>query len=115
MNRRTPLRSTSLVNSSVGNLLRHPLLVVAWILFCLITGVQLIRSGLRTRGVLEKKQDAQDALNKEEQKALKLIQELERTSGKEYQERIIREELRMQKPGEVILQIPTPIPDGEGK
>ncbi len=96
--------------SSLFEFLLHPFVIGLWILFCILSGISLIRSGLLSQRVLEQKKAAQEELEKEEEKGIQLIEELQKANSSTEKERIIREELRMQKPGEVILQLPTTSP-----
>ena len=88
--------------------LTHPVILGVWTLACLFFGIGLIRSGLSVRQVVERKTQAEEQLSAEEARGMQLIQELEESNSSYAKEKIIREELRMQLPGETILQIASP-------
>lgn len=102
--------NSSFQSDSVGwqRFLTHPLIIGVWTLACLFFGIGLIRSGLSVRQVVERKTQAEEQLSAEETRGIQLIQELEESNSSYAKEKIIREELRMQLPGETILQLASP-------
>ncbi len=102
--------SSSFQSTPLGwqRFLTHPLIIGIWTLACLFVGIGLIRSGLSVRQVVERKTQAEEQLSTEETRGMQLIQELEESNSSYAKEKIIREELRMQLPGETILQIASP-------
>ncbi|MBP9700292.1 hypothetical protein KBD71_03345 [Candidatus Woesebacteria bacterium] len=102
--------SVSYQPTSVGwqRFLTHPLIIGVWTLACLFFGIGLIRSGLSVRQVVERKTQAEEQLSTEESRGMQLIQDLEESNSSYAKEKIIREELRMQLPGETILQLASP-------
>ncbi len=104
-------REKELINTkNTGSFFTQPAVLVLWAILCLIIGISLLHSGFMSRGILSKKAEAQKKLEEEEKKSLEMSQELEKATSDFAKEKIIREELRMQKPGETILQLPSPGP-----
>lgn len=88
--------------------LLHPIVLLVWAMVWLTLSGLLVRSGLSAQNALEHKVKAQERLKKEEQKTQKLLETLEEVNSPLHDERVIREELNLQKPGEVILELPSP-------
>ena len=88
----------------------HPLFSVLWIGACVLLGFSLIRSGLQARNAFETKEQAEANVREKEEKGLELMKQLQEANTPYAQEKIIRDELNMQLPGEVILQLPSPSP-----
>jgi cell division protein FtsB len=59
---------------------------------------------------LSREQQAKEKLSREEKRALELIERLNKADTPFAKEKIIRDELQMQRPGETVLQIPHPSP-----
>ncbi len=89
---------------------QHPLFIAGWIGVCFLVGLSLIRSGLQARNAFVAKQQAEANLHEKEEKGLQLMEQLKEANTPYAQEKIIRDELNLQLPGEVILQLPSPSP-----
>lgn len=87
----------------------HPLALLLWSILCLIIGVRLLRSALSARQAFSTKTQAEQILQDEEKKGAKLMEQVNQADQALSQEKIIRDELNLQKPGEIILQLPTPV------
>jgi hypothetical protein len=88
----------------------HPIILMSWTIVCLLIGGSLIRSGFQARSAFEAKRLAEDNVKEKEKKGLELMEQLKRSNTPYATEQIIRDELNMQLPGEVILQLPSPSP-----
>ena len=86
------------------------LLVVGWAVLCFLLGIGLVQAGLKTKNAFVARQKAEEALEVERQKNKDLQQKIQDAQEPFSQEKIIRDELNMQKPGEVILLLPSPTP-----
>ena len=96
--------------SLIARIFSNRFFLVLWIMGCIVLGIRLIRSGLETKQAFLAKQQAEDRLKQEEKKGVELMEKLNKIQSPLEQERRIREELNMQKPGEIILQLPSPTP-----
>lgn len=86
----------------------HPLFLIFWAVACVGLGIQLLTSALQARSVLSTREKAKQELQTAEREGFQLIEQVEHSSSSYAQEKIIRDELNLQKPGEIILQLPTP-------
>lgn len=92
-------------------ILLHPAVIFLWILATLFASIQLLSSAITSRTVLDEKARQERLLKKEEQKGFDIIEKVEEAQTDFAKEKIIRDELHMQKPGEKVLQLPsTPAP-----
>ena len=80
--------------------------LVAWVTLCLGLSLILFSSVFRMYQSQQLLTKAQKRLETEEAKALELIQKLEEVDTPFFQEKIIRDELELQRPGETIIQLP---------
>lgn len=103
-------RQTQPAHTHAPRWFTHPIVVTVWTIVCLMVGVSLIRSGLQARSAFEAKRLAEDTVKEKEKKGLELMEQLKRANTPYATEQIIRDELNMQLPGEVILQLPSPSP-----
>lgn len=87
--------------------LLHPAIIFLWILATLFASIQLISSAFSSRTVLDEKALQERLLKKEEQKGFDIIQKVDEAQTDFAKEKIIRDELHMQKPGEKVLQLPS--------
>lgn len=77
---------------------------------CIFVGISLIRSGLQARRAFEARRQAEASVHEKEVKGLELMEQLKEANTPFATEKIIRDELNLQLPGEVILQLPSPSP-----
>lgn len=84
--------------------------LILWICGCILLGVQLIRSALTTKNAFFAKSQAEERLKKEEETGFSLMEQLRNAQSPLEKEKRIRDQLNMQKPGEIILSIPSPSP-----
>ncbi len=84
--------------------------LILWICVCILLGVQLIRSALTTKNAFFAKSQAEERLKKEEETGFSLMEQLRNAQSPLEKEKRIRDQLNMQKPGEIILSIPSPSP-----
>lgn len=80
--------------------------LILWGLVCLFISIGLLKSVASMRLSLTREQQAKARLALEEKKALELIDKLNKADTPFAKEKIIRDELQMQKPDEMVLQIP---------
>lgn len=92
-------------SSIIVAVLHSPLVIIFWWIFCISASVLLVRSGIAALSRLEVRTQAEAALKEEEARGLELMQKLEEAKTDFAKERIIRDELGLQKPGEEVLQI----------
>ncbi len=96
--------------SLLSKLFSNRIFLLLWAIGCLVIGIRLIRSAMETKQAFLAKQQAEERLKQEETKGLELLKKLDQANSPLEEERRIRDELNMQKPGEIILQIPSPTP-----
>jgi cell division protein FtsB len=83
-----------------------PIGLVFWISFCLFLSYGLWNSVLAMRQSITRQQEAKQRLAQEEKKTLELMEKLDKADTSFAKEKIIRDELQMQKPNEIIIQVP---------
>lgn len=85
-------------------------LIIGWAVFCILVGISLIRSSLQVKDAFSARDKAKEALRVEEEKNQQLKQQLQEADDPLSQEKMIRDQLNMQKPGENVLLLPSPTP-----
>lgn len=103
-------RQTATSSFQSPSWVHHPAVLTAWVILCILVGGSLIRSGLQARTAFEAKRKAEANVQEKEKKGLELMEQLKEANTSFATEKIIRDELNLQLPGEVILQLPTPSP-----
>lgn len=93
-------------SSWIVSLLFSPLGLFFWIIFCTILSVGLWNSFQNMKHGLVRYEQAQEKLRQTEQKTLKIIEKLNTAQTDFAKEKIARDELQMQKPGETIYVVP---------
>lgn len=86
------------------------LFVLIWVFFCLVVGIRLLYASRTPQKTLETARSAQELLQTEKEKQRALLDEREKANTPFTQEKIIRDQLLLQKPGEIILVVPSPVP-----
>lgn len=104
------MRKISHNSSLLTTFFSNPFFLTLWVVGCILVGIRLIHSGLETNQAFSAKRQAEDRLAQEEKKGLELFKKLENSESSLEKEKRIRDELNMQKPGEIILSIPSPSP-----
>lgn len=97
-------------------LLFHPVTILVFTVFILAGILSLQRTTREIRSSTETIQNLDQEINQIEGQVADLEAELEHASSEFAKEKIIRDELLMQKPGEFVIQmppIPSPSPKGE--
>ena len=84
----------------------HPVVLFTWILLCGFFSWGLWQSVAAMRQSLDRQAQAEAKLHEEEKRALDLIDKLNAADTQFAKEKIIRDELQMQRPGETVIQIP---------
>jgi cell division protein FtsB len=92
--------------SSLSRYLSHPISLVLWIGVCVLISASLWNSIRQMEQSKHREDDVNAKIKLEETKGLELIDQLEKADTSYAQEKIIRDQLGLQKPGETILQIP---------
>lgn len=84
----------------------HPLFLFIWILVCGFFSWGFLSSIQAMKESMNREKQAQSRLKEEEKRALELIDKLNKADTPLAKEKIIRDELQMQRPGETIIEIP---------
>ena len=87
--------------------LQHPLIKVAFTLLSLVFSLSLYSSWKRHQATAQEVKQAEIQVAQLQQQVNQASQEVLSANDSASQEKIIRDELLMQKPGEIVLQIPT--------
>lgn len=105
---RAPIRrhQTSSTHHLIKKNLFGPFGLVIWVSFCLFVSIGLWQSVSAMRQSLTREQQAKNRLKEEEKRTLELIEKLNKADTPFAKEKIIRDELQMQKPDETVIQIP---------
>ncbi|HSW89436.1 MAG TPA: septum formation initiator family protein [Patescibacteria group bacterium] len=90
--------------------LDRPLVAIALTILTVILAISFLDTLAQLRLSHKKLEEAQNEVDKQRQIETDLEQKLQNLNDPFYREKIIRDELNMQKPGEVILQLPSPSP-----
>lgn len=90
----------------IKSFLFSPFGLIIWGSFCLLISFGLFKSVLAMRSTLLREQQAKARLEQEEQEALEIIEKLNRADTPFAKEKIVRDELQMQRPGETVIQVP---------
>lgn len=93
-------------SSTILSWFRNPILLLLWILLCIGLSISLWITTIQTRSATDRLDAAQQKVKAEEQRGFTLIQKLNEADSNYAKEKIIRDELGLQKPGETILQVP---------
>ncbi len=86
------------------------ILAVIFFIFCTLLGIHFLVQAKRNTLSLEKLEQKKQELERENTRTEQLKRELDTAQSPLEQERIIRDQLLLQKPGEVLLLLPTPVP-----
>lgn len=86
------------------------IVIIGWAVLCVLLATSLIRSALGVKTAFTAREKAAATLKNEEQKNKELREKIQNADDPLTQERMIRDELNKQKPGEVILLLPSPTP-----
>lgn len=92
---------------SLGAIILHPITIAIWIVVCLGLSFSLWQSVATMNQSQQRLADEQQKIKNEEQKGLELIDKLNKADTPYAKEKIIRDELDMQRPGETVIQLPT--------
>lgn len=84
----------------------HPFFLCAWVVLCALLSWSLWRSVDAMTQSIQRQEQAKQKLKEEEAHALDLIDKLNKADTSYAKEKIIRDELQMQLPGETVLEIP---------
>lgn len=93
----------------LGSIVHHRWFAWGFILFCLVMSVSLIRNSWRLSHQVDHSQQEAEDLQKLQETAEQLKQDIQREQTPFEQEKVIRNQLNMQKEGEIIIQLP-PLP-----
>lgn len=105
------MREMSGTESPFSRVFSNRFFLFLWVIGCLVVGARLIYSSFGTKDAFSARDQAEKRLKEEEQKGIELIEKLNKAESQLEEERRIRNELNMQKPGEIILQLPSPKPE----
>ena len=97
----------------IGRIVHHRLFAWGVVFFCLVMSVSLTRNAWKLSHQPDHSEQESLELQKLQEKADQLKKDLEKEKQPFEQEKIIRDELNMQKEGEIIIQLPslpTPTP-----
>lgn len=83
----------------------HPLFLLLWVVIMSVVAWKLIQSARDIWSNASRTQLIQEKLTKEEQKNLELMKRLEEADTPFAKEKMIRDELNMQRPGDTTLHI----------
>lgn len=92
--------------NTLKRILFSPAGLLVWIVVCIFVSGRLWQSVGDMRQSLTRQQQSQERLKEEERKALELIEKLNKADTPFAKEKIVRDELQMQKPDETVIQIP---------
>lgn len=96
--------------ASWKRVLFHPFVLSLWVIGCLALSFTLLRSMIQIHTNLGLLPQAKQRVQQQEQQGLQLVRQLQEADSPLSQEKIIRDELGLQKPGETVLQLPSPLP-----
>lgn len=100
-------KTTEDPGSFFHGILSHPLIIGLWVLGTLLVSIQLIHSAITSKQIIKNRVRQEELLKEEEKRGLELMRTYDETNTDFAKEKIIRDELHMQKPGETILQLPS--------
>lgn len=103
-----PSKSSS--SSFLFRLLFNPIIILLWAIGCSFAGISLLRSAFTTNSAFEQRTRLEKEVELEMEQTKQLEQQLKEADTPLFKERIIREELGLQKPGETVLQLPSYTP-----
>jgi cell division protein FtsB len=86
------------------------ILIIGWAILCFLLAISLIKSALGVKTAFTAREKAATVLKAEEQKNKELREKIQHAQDPLTQEKMIRDELNKQKPGEMILLLPSPTP-----
>jgi hypothetical protein len=101
-----PRRHVPLKSSPFRDIILHPITIAIWIVLCTGLSAILWRSMQQMNLSAQRIQDAQKHVQQEEQKGLELIDKLNTADTPYAKEKIIRDELNLQRPEEKVIQMP---------
>lgn len=93
----------------IGRIVHHRWSAWAFIFFCLVMSVSLVRNAWRLSHQPDHSGQEAAELQKLQEESEKLKKDLEKEQQPFEKEKIIRDDLNMQKEGEIIIQLP-PLP-----
>lgn len=90
----------------VGRIVHHKIFAWGVVIFCLVTSISLVRNAWKLSHQPDHSQEENKQLQELQSKVDKLQQDINTQQQPFEQEKIIRDELNMQKEGEIIIQLP---------
>lgn len=90
----------------ITKLIFNPMFLTALTIMSIIFSISLYKSAQKTRYSAQNLQNLEDEIIEMEQEVSLLEESIEESQQPFFQEKIIRDELLMKKPGEYVVQIP---------
>ncbi|GIK84336.1 MAG: hypothetical protein BroJett025_09580 [Patescibacteria group bacterium] len=90
---------------TITKILTHPITIVSITIIATMFFFSLDKSGKKTQNSSENIRVLEHEVNQVSQEIIELEKKIEQTQSEQFKEKVVRNELLLQKPGEYVLQI----------